>query len=243
MLGRPLQAFDHVAAQVANAVLEQLQHSGFRPVAMRLEDAQFSPLRANSDEGDAGLQAHIARASVQAHMAARYGFAADADASSSDALPPSATEMRITAALQAAVCEGVQTALALPHEVPSPLHSQRWQWTAQLHIGAQPPSPLQVELDVLHSHYLEARVARFRHEVLHTRSAPACAAPALHITLVARLTEKEFSAADIQALQLGSVLPISLGRATVLLNDEAMLSASVAEHQGKLHLTAFETLE
>jgi hypothetical protein len=39
------------------------------------------------------------------------------------------------------------------------------------------------------------------------------------------------------------VLPIALGTTTVLINGEALLAATVTEHQGKLHLTAFETLE
>ena len=59
----------------------------------------------------------------------------------------------------------------------------------------------------------------------------------------ALLLEKTVTAADIQQLHVGSVLPIHLERARVALNGQAMLTASVAEHQGKLHLTAFETLE
>ena len=35
----------------------------------------------------------------------------------------------------------------------------------------------------------------------------------------------------------------TLGTTTVLINGEALLAATVTEHQGKLHLTAFETLE
>ena len=61
--------------------------------------------------------------------------------------------------------------------------------------------------------------------------------------MTARLLEKTVSTADVQTLRTGSVLPIALGATTVLLNGEALLAATVTEHQGKLHLTAFETLE
>jgi hypothetical protein len=34
-----------------------------------------------------------------------------------------------------------------------------------------------------------------------------------------------------------------MGRAVTLINGAPLLRATVAEHQGKLHLTAFETLD
>jgi len=65
----------------------------------------------------------------------------------------------------------------------------------------------------------------------------------LHLTMTARLLEKELPLGKVMDLQIGDVIPVSLSRADVMVGDSRLFSASVAEHKGKLCLTAFEDME
>jgi len=240
MLGRPVQAFDQLAALLARQVETQMQQTGHRPVAMRIEHAHFTPLRAAAP---AQPQITLTRATVQAHMAARYGFTQDDMTPTSDDQPASPTEQRIATALHDAVRRATQTTL-MPAATAQPLITARtWQWQAQIQVADSAWQPLNIALDIACCQALEQQVLQLR----RTRPAPTPATPKpaapLHIQLTARLLEKTVSTADVQALRTGSVLPIALGTTTVLINGEALLAATVTEHQGKLHLTAFETLE
>lgn len=224
-------------------VTQHLQQTGHRSIALTVAQAQFIPLPpSDSDHVVVTLQ----RATVQAHMAARYGFTPDAS-DLNDATPPNATERRITATLEAAIHAAVQALLPAPAaatasaltDAVQPAATQRWQWQACIAIGDLPAQPLTVALDSAHSQTLEALTNRLRKPL--PPSQPQL--PNVPVTLEAVLLEKTVTAADIQQLQVGSVLPITLERTCVALNGHPMLTASVAEHQGKLHLTAFETLE
>lgn len=244
LLGRPLPLFDHVAKQLARQVTQRLQHSGHRNVHIAVTHAHWLPLRP-SQHPDCST-ASIARASVLAFMDARYGFHASTDTETDAELPPiSATEQRITANTQALVVEALHEVLPLPPNAHTEAqgHAQRWQWSALLDIENLGAHPITIALDSAHSHSLEQRIHALRQAQQGPRPAALPAAAPLHVHVVAHVAEKAISAADLHNLRPGSVLPIALGRATVLLNDSAMLTASVAEHKGKLHLTAFENLE
>jgi flagellar motor switch protein FliM len=65
----------------------------------------------------------------------------------------------------------------------------------------------------------------------------------LHLTMTARLLEKELPLGTVMDLQIGDVIPVSLSRADVRVGDSRLFSASVAEHKGKLCLTTFEEME
>lgn len=238
LLGRPVQALEAMATKLAQQVQAQIQSCGHRPIALAIEAAHFCPATLNSS---ADLQQHritMARATVQACMAERYGFTAQAGDISSEDAPCSATEQRITKALH----EAAQTAIAktLPNAIQAGVSSsQIWIWQAQIRVAQLPTQMLHIRLSTTASHALEGYLAAQRKP---SRPHPASNEP-LEVDLQALLLEKTVSAADIYQLQVGSVLPIALDRARVLLNGQAMLSASVAEHQGKLHLTAFENLD
>lgn len=243
MLGRPLPLFDHVAQQLAHQVTQRLQHSGHRSVHIVLTQAHWHPLRPSQHAGD--TTAVLARASVLAFMQARYGFNTDADIDQ-DLSTISTTEQRIAANAQAWVVQALDEVLPTKaiHDAPATHgHAQLWQWQALLDIDHRGPHPISLTLDAGHSHALEQYIHTLREEQQGQHpTAPPATAP-LHVQVVARVMEKTVAAADIYNLHPGSIVPIALGRATVLLNDSAMLTASVAEHQGKLHLTAFENLE
>ncbi|NYE59752.1 flagellar motor switch protein FliM [Duganella sp. 1224] len=65
----------------------------------------------------------------------------------------------------------------------------------------------------------------------------------LQVGLVGRLASKEVTLGSLYDLQVGDVIPISLSRADVLLEDSRLFTAAVTEHKGKLCLTSFEDAE
>ncbi len=64
----------------------------------------------------------------------------------------------------------------------------------------------------------------------------------LRLRLVARLVQQRLPLGAILDLQPGNVLPIPQPATVVLVKDSALFSASVAEHKGRLWLTAFQDL-
>lgn len=65
----------------------------------------------------------------------------------------------------------------------------------------------------------------------------------LQVRLEGRLVSKEVTLAALFGLKVGDVIPVSVGRADVLLDDSRLFTAAVAEHKGKLCLTSFEDAE
>jgi flagellar motor switch protein FliM len=78
------------------------------------------------------------------------------------------------------------------------------------------------------------------------RAEPAVAEPLatrLQVKIEGRLVSKEITLATLFGLGVGDVIPISVGRADVLLDENRLFTAAVAEHKGKLCLTSFEDAE
>ena len=73
--------------------------------------------------------------------------------------------------------------------------------------------------------------------------APAPLAQRLQVGLIGRLASKEVQLGTLYDLRVGDVIPISLARADVLLEDSRLFTAAVTEHKGKLCLTSFEDAE
>ena len=65
----------------------------------------------------------------------------------------------------------------------------------------------------------------------------------LQVGLTGRLASKEVMLGALYDLQVGDVIPISLSRADVLLEESRLFTAAVTEHKGKLCLTSFEDVE
>lgn len=80
---------------------------------------------------------------------------------------------------------------------------------------------------------------KVRNETMHAEPL----AGRLQVRLDGRLVSKEITLATLFGLQVGDVIPISVGRAEVLLDDSRLFTAAVAEHKGKLCLTSFEDAE
>ena len=62
----------------------------------------------------------------------------------------------------------------------------------------------------------------------------------LQVRLAGRLMSQEIALGSLFDLRVGDVIPISLNRTDVLLDDSRLFTAAVTEHKGKLCLTAFE---
>jgi len=65
----------------------------------------------------------------------------------------------------------------------------------------------------------------------------------LQVKLEGRLLSKEITLGALFDLQVGDVIPVTVGRADVLLDEARLFTAAVAEHKGKLCLTSFEDAE
>jgi flagellar motor switch protein FliM len=73
--------------------------------------------------------------------------------------------------------------------------------------------------------------------------APGPLAARLQVGLNGRLVSKEVPLGALFDMRVGDVIPISLNRAEVLLDDSRLFTAAVTEHKGKLCLTSFEDIE
>ena len=244
LLGRPIQTLDALAKTLSLRIGQHLQETGYRSVALELHDAQWQPIRPGTCNGaSTALHIELSRSTVHAVMAARYGFDANEEIASAIDTPVSATEKRITEQLHEAITRAVQALMPARSTpaTPAPTGAMQhaWQWTAQIQIASTPAQPLRITLCAPLSTQLEQQLSRPR----STKPGNTAETALLSIELQALLLEKTVSAADIQQLHVGSVLPITLNRTLVHLNGQPMLAASVAEHHGKLHLTAFENLE
>jgi flagellar motor switch protein FliM len=65
----------------------------------------------------------------------------------------------------------------------------------------------------------------------------------LQVGLSGRLVSKEVALGTLFDLRVGDVIPISLHRADVLLDESRLFTAAVGERKGKLCLTSFEDVE
>lgn len=65
----------------------------------------------------------------------------------------------------------------------------------------------------------------------------------LQLTLNARLVDKPIELGTLLDLRIGDIIPVTLASTDVLIGDERLFTASVAEHKGKLCLTCFEDVE
>ncbi|MBJ7310680.1 FliM/FliN family flagellar motor switch protein [Rugamonas sp. CCM 8940] len=65
----------------------------------------------------------------------------------------------------------------------------------------------------------------------------------LQVGLHGRLVSKEVPLGSLFDLQVGDIIPVSMHRADVLLDDSRLFTAAVTEHKGKLCLTSFEDVE
>ena len=163
---------------------------------------------------------------------------------------------QLAALLDARVAEGM-AAVGAAVEAPVPAEAPLGQvgtaappgkagWVIRVALRApqaEQDSLLWIGLDQqLMGHVLQGLMAE-KGSVRSTRGAQEPLAASLHVKLDGRLVSKEITLAALFDLQVGDVIPVSVGRADVLLDESRLFTAAVAEHKGKLCLTSFEDAE
>jgi flagellar motor switch protein FliM len=264
MLGRPVHLLPRFAAGLAESLAAAMQSGGWRRNwgALRLSGVEFC--RAPDDRALRWLGATGARGSVAVALERRllldvlnrrYGGSAAPAAPSSG--PPAervtSTEERLAAVLTRQLAGVVHARVAaatggadLPPAAPAPAAAPgRTAWAIRLLLrdaqsGEQGQCWLAPDQAVMEAilQSLQPEVARMRPA---RRGEPL--ASSLQVRLDARLVSKEIALAALFNLKVGDVIPVSVGRADVLLDESRLFTAAVAEHKGKLCLTSFEDAE
>lgn len=108
---------------------------------------------------------------------------------------------------------------------------------------AAPDGQLWIGLDHALMAYVLQSLAAERGGARGPRMAREPLASNLQVRLDGRLVSKEVTLATLFDLKVGDVIPVSVGRADVLLDESRLFTAAVAESRGKLCLTSFEDAE
>jgi flagellar motor switch protein FliM len=269
LLGRPVHLLPQFAARLAEDLAAALQSPSWRRSwsPFRLETVEFgrapdeASLRWLGVAGPRGMAAvAFERRLLLALLHGRYGRSAHAlPAHDVSAEPVTATEERLAGGLTRQLSEvllaRVNAGLALAGVAPvkgepapaAPMGAPgKSSWAIrvlltamasgeQLHFWIAPDAELMgCILRGLLPEKGRARNARHASEPLAAR---------LQVKLDGRLVSKEISLAALFELKVGDVIPVSVGRADVLLDEARLFTAVVAEHKGKLCLTSFEDAE
>ncbi|RZA35306.1 MAG: FliM/FliN family flagellar motor switch protein [Lysobacteraceae bacterium] len=118
-------------------------------------------------------------------------------------------------------------------------------WVIRITLSAQggQQSHCWIGLDQeLMSHVLQG-LKEERNSVRTARAGNDGLSSGLFVKLDGRLASKETTLGALFELKVGDVIPVSVGRADVLLDESRLFTAAVAEHKGKLCLTSFEDAE
>lgn len=265
LLGRPVHLLPAFAAQLRDDVAQALRAPAsrrywgsyqvgalaFARAGGAIDGARWTSFAA--DDGAIGFR--LDRALLLRVLALRYGQG-DADAAADIAsVRVTATEERLALSLGRQLATVLATRIAINRgtaalDAPAHVHEgvagvapASGAWLLQLDIcdgAGQPAGQAVFALD-------QGLMASVLRGLMPARPASAPAATAarplaarLQVTLAGRLMRQEMLLASLFDLRVGDVIPVSLHRTDVLLDDSRLFTAAVTEHQGKLCLTAFE---
>lgn len=263
-LGRPVHLLDRFTVPLREGLAEFLRtrfnrryRASFRigEVTMAREEALPQAPRWRM-YGNAGGRIGFAidRALLLCIFGYRYGAGAEALPA---AAPETATEERLATALglefaallarQVARLPGLKDDAAAAEDFAeltlTPPAGACWIVRAQL---LEPARAAGGELLLALDEDWSARVLRGVAPLRERRPAAQPADPLaarLQLTLAARLLEKELPLGDLLDARVGDIIPMHLGPTEVLVGDALLFHADVAEHKGKLCLTAFKDVE
>ncbi len=270
LLGRPVHLLPKFARRFADALGTAMAGPGGRRYWGGWRLAQLAFERAPEDEGLRwlGVSGALGSAAVAFErglllglLEGRYGRKKAGASLRDPALERvTATEERLAATLTAqlveqlygrvlegllsAGVEDIPSAAALDAPAPSSAPGKAG-WVIRLGLEAAPgdaPSHAWIALDQA----LMAQVLQgLKEERSSVRTARASEplATGLSVKLEGRLASKEMLLEALFALKVGDIIPVSVGRADVLLDESRLFTANVAEHKGKLCLTSFEDAE
>lgn len=189
----------------------------------------------------------------------RYGLReGQEDGGDLGAVPVTATEMRLAQKLGlqlvTALVSRIREGLTHPGASPALAAADDFSWLAESASAVgpwtlklcinEPSSGLQAGL--LFS-LDEAWMRELLNQLAAERAAPREAPPSdarplagrLQVRLVAQLLQRRMSLGEILDIRVGDTIPVSLQATDVLVKDARLFTATVAEHKGKLWLTAF----
>ncbi len=270
LLGRPVHLLPQFAAQLAEDLAVALRQPAWRRYwdGFQLEAAAFVPTPTSPQSGrwlgyDCGAGSvtfAIERSLLLAVLNQRYGRrgAAPAPAPAPSTVRVTATEERLAVALgqqfATVLAARVDTNLARAHNetalAPSVAVARTMPtaapgadgWTIGVTLrqnlgGACAQLWLALDADTVARVMLGLTPERARAQ---PRQASVSLGTALHVTLDGRLVSKEITLEALFALKLGDIIPVTMGRAEVMLGESRLFTAAVTEHNGALCLTSFE---
>lgn len=263
LLGRPVHRLPQFAAQLRDDLVAALRLPASRRYwgGCELEQVGFSQLTGNEARmrwqhfaaagGVIGFA--IERRILLAVLEQRYGATKASPAIDESQVRVTATEERLTVALGQQLAAVVASRIAvnlggaavtapLPVVAGSQPGKGAWIVTMNVRAGDTAGKVLFALDKELISEVLRA-LAPVREARPKTHKPTAPLAQRLQVSLDGRLVSKEVTLGALFDLRVGDVIPISLHRADVMLEDSRLYTAAVTEHQGKLCLTSFEDIE
>jgi flagellar motor switch protein FliM len=257
LLGRPVHLLPRFAARFADQLGALLATPGARRYwgGFMIDSASFR--RAGSDlparwlgmRSSAGaLALAFERSLLMALLEARYGgkgapvvLRAPADER------VSATEERMAATLARQLGDALAASLGLrldpaaPHGSPAPAATG---WVLEVLLRqpqASDGARCYIALDQALMGLILESLAPQRNAARKLRAEPLTSS--VKVKLDGRLLSKEITLEALFSLKVGDVIPVSVDRADVVLDEARLFTAAVAEHKGKLCLTSFEDAE
>ncbi|KFC61879.1 FliM/FliN family flagellar motor C-terminal domain-containing protein [Massilia sp. LC238] len=271
LLGRPVHLLPKFARRFADALATTMAGPGGRRYwgSWRLANLAFERapdqdgLRWLAVAGPLGTAAvAFERSLLLDLLEGRYGRKNAAPSAPRDASLErvTATEERLAATLTAQLAEQLHARVAeglaavgvdVPGadaavvEVPSPASAPgKAGWVIRITLAqGEQQSHCWIGLDQeLMAHVLQG-LKEERSSVRTARAGNDGLSSGLFVKLEGRLVSKETTLGALFELKVGDVIPVSVGRADVLLDESRLFTAAVAEHKGKLCLTSFEDAE
>lgn len=269
LLGRPVHLLPQFAAQLTDDLAAAMRVAGARRYWEAFELLAVDFMRA-PEPGKAGrwlgfacgagaMAFSIGRGDLLAILNYRYGRRGQAPAPAPDpaTVKVTATEERLAVVLGQQICAVLAqrvaanlahagaAGVAAPASPPQPkpaLAPAPGSWTVgvtlrDIHTGSA--LLYWVSLDQpLMAAVLQGLVPERMRERVTRAGVPL--ASTLQVRLDGRLVSKEITLETLFAMKLGDIIPVSLGRAHVLLDESPLFTAAVSEHNGMLCLTSFE---
>ncbi|HEX8605718.1 MAG TPA: FliM/FliN family flagellar motor switch protein [Pseudoduganella sp.] len=264
LLGRPVHRLPQFAAQLRDDLVAALRLPASRRYwgGSELEQVGFSQLTGNEARmrwqhfaAPGGVIAFtIERRILLAALDQRYGATKTAEtAVDENQVRVTATEERLSVALGQQLATVIASRIAVnlggePVSGPLPVvagtQPGKGAWIVTMNVRAGDTAGrvlFALDKDLI-SEVLRA-LAPVRDARPKTQKPAAPLAQRLQVSLDGRLVSKEVTLGTLFDLRIGDVIPISLHRADVMLEDSRLYTAAVTEHQGKLCLTSFEDIE
>ncbi|TWI67586.1 flagellar motor switch protein FliM [Pseudoduganella lurida] len=264
LLGRPVHRLPQFAARLREALAAALRAPGGRRywAAFELEGVAFARYEGGAEgvrwqhysAGGAGVLGFaLERKVLLGVLDYRYARGAGGDPVEESRVRVTATEERLAVVLgqQLALVVGSGIAAAVPGGLPltGPLAAvdgnppARGSWIVTMTVRqGDSAGRVWFALDkALMSDVL--RALQPERERPRARKPAAPLPQRLQVALAGRLVSKEVTLGALFDLRVGDVIPVSLHRADVMLEESRLFTAAVTEHKGKLCLTSFEDIE